>query len=217
MSLDKLKSLITIQLFTIYLRYLLGGAFVFASIVKIQGNRFTTSSGINAPISDSWHLFETLYQSGLYWHFIGWGQLIAGFLLMTQLFSTLGAILFLPIMLNIFVITVSYHFGGTPIITFLMLLANVYLLVWDWPRLKVVVWPFQPIYIHTDYPFSKRPSWAYLGSFYFVLTIGIKLSVHSFFELLAAFSGACVVGLLVLAYNLTTQKHARNGLKSTLG
>ena len=205
MRLENLKRLTIIQLFTIYLRYLLGAAFVFASIVKIQGKRFTTDSGISSPIGESWHLFETLYQSGLYWHFIGWGQLMAGFLLMTQLFSTLGAMLFLPIMLNIFVITVSYHFGGTPIITFLMLMANVYLLVWDWPRFKVIVWPFQSTYVHTDYPFLKRPIWAYLGLFYFVLTIWIKLSTHSFFELLTAFGGACVVGLLVLVYNLTAK------------
>ena len=38
MILEKLKQLTTIQLFTIYLRYLLGAAFVFASIVKIQGS-----------------------------------------------------------------------------------------------------------------------------------------------------------------------------------
>uniref|UniRef100_UPI0035CBD39B hypothetical protein n=1 Tax=uncultured Nostoc sp. TaxID=340711 RepID=UPI0035CBD39B len=152
MILEKLKRLTTIQLFTIYLRYLLGTAFVFASIVKIQGQRFTTNSGSGAPINESWHLFETLYQSGLYWQFIGWGQCLAGFLLMTQLFSTLGAVLFLPIMLNIFVITISYYFAATPIITFLMLLANIYLLIWDWPRLSVVIWPFQSTFVPIDYP-----------------------------------------------------------------
>ena len=217
MSLEKLKRLTTIQLFTIYLRYLLGAAFVFASIVKIQGKRFTTDPGISTPINDSWHLFETLYQSGLYWHFIGWGQCIAGFLLMTQLFSTLGAILFLPIMLNIFMITISYYFAATPIITFLMLLANVYLLVWDWPRLKVVIWPFQSTFVQTDYPLSKRQSWAYLGLFYFGLTVWVRLAVHSFLVLLAAFGGACVVGLLVLLYNIKAQKQANTTLKSIHG
>ena len=99
MILEKLKRLTAVQVFTVYLRYLLGAAFVFASIVKIQGQRFTTYSGSDAPINQSWHLFETLYQSGLYWQFIGWGQCLAGLLLMTQILSILGAVLFLPIML----------------------------------------------------------------------------------------------------------------------
>ena len=216
MSLEKLKRLITIQLFTIYLRYLLGAAFVFASIVKIQGQRFTTDSGSTAPINESWHLFETLYQSGLYWHFIGWGQCLAGFLLMTQFFATLGAVLFLPVMLNIFVITISYYFAATPIITGLMLLANIYLLIWDWPRLKVVAWPLQSTFVPVDYLLLKRSSWAYLGLFYFSLTVYVRLAVHSFAVLLAAFGVACVIGLLVLIYNLRAHKQASASSESAL-
>ncbi len=206
MRLGNLKSLTAIQLFTIFLRYLIGAAFVFASIVKIQGKRFTTDSGISSPINDSWHLFETLYQSGLYWQFIGWGQLVAGFLLMTQLFSTLGAILFMPIILNIFVITISYYFAGTTIVAFLMLLANVYLLIWDWSRLKVAIWPFQSTFNPVRYPLLERQSWAYLGLFYFGLTIMVKLAVHSFYPLLATFGVACIVGLVVMTHNLKAHK-----------
>ncbi|MCC5613172.1 hypothetical protein LC612_42470 [Nostoc sp. CHAB 5834] len=211
-----MKRLIAVQLFTVYLRYLLGAAFVFASIVKIQGQRFTTSSGSNAPIDESWHLFETLYQSGLYWHFIGWGQCLAGFLLMTQFFSTLGAVLFLPIILNIFVITISYYFAATPIITFFMLLANIYLLIWDWPRLRMVVWPFQSTFVQVDYPLLKMSSWIFLGLFYFGLTIYVKLAVHSFPVLLAIFCVAFVVGLLSLIYNLKAYKRLDTKSKSIL-
>jgi hypothetical protein len=215
MSIEKLRSLTIIQLFTIYLRYLIGGAFVFASIVKIQGHRFTRDPGIGAPINDSWHLFETLYQSGLYWQFIGWGQALAGFLLMTQLFSTLGALMFLPIILNIFVITISYYFAATPIITFLMLLANIYLLVWDWPRLKVAIWPFQSTFVYTEYPLLRKRSWIYLGLFYCILTIWVNLFIHSFFPLLYIFGGACLIGLIVLIYNLRSQKQKTDSLIST--
>ncbi|HET6668759.1 MAG TPA: hypothetical protein VFH15_00875 [Pyrinomonadaceae bacterium] len=45
---------------------------------------------------------------------------------------------YFPLILNIFVITVSMHFTGTPVITGLMLLANIYLLCWDYDRLKRV-------------------------------------------------------------------------------
>lgn len=135
----KLRDKVAAQLFVVYLRYLIGGSFVFASIVKIRGGRFTTLSGANEPIDSAWHMFETLYASGLWWKFLGLGQLVAGLLLMTQRYSKLGALMFFPIVANVFVITVSYDFRGTPFITGLLLLANIFLILWDWDELKVLV------------------------------------------------------------------------------
>ncbi|CAL2086826.1 conserved membrane hypothetical protein [Tenacibaculum sp. 190524A05c] len=161
------------QLFIIYLRYIIGFAFVFASIVKIQGLRFTTDSGAENPINTAWHFFETMYQSGLYWKFLGLSQLVSGLILMTQKYAKLGALLFLPIIANVFVITISYDFRGTPVITGLMLLANFILIAWDWNTLKILV--------------NKKPSfqsklrlendslWAFLGILFFVLTIAAKI------------------------------------------
>lgn len=134
-----LKSKLFPQLFIIYTRYLIGAAFVFASVVKIQGKRFTTIDGINEPINSAWHMFETLYQSGLWWKVMGLGQLIAGLLLMTQRYAKLGALMFLPIVANVFVITLSYDFRGTPVITGLMLIANIMLVLWDWDELKIII------------------------------------------------------------------------------
>ena len=134
-----LKSKLFPQLLIIYTRYLIGAAFVFASVVKIQGKRFTTIDGINEPINSAWHMFETLYQSGLWWKVMGLGQLIAGLLLMTQRYAKLGALMFLPIVANVFVITLSYDFRGTPVITGLMLIANIMLVLWDWDELKIII------------------------------------------------------------------------------
>lgn len=75
--------------------------------------------------------FKVISNSGLYWHFIGWTQIIAGVLLLTQRFTKLGALIFFGLILNIFVITVSYNFKGTSIVTGLMLLSAIYLLLWD--------------------------------------------------------------------------------------
>lgn len=127
------------QIFVIYLRYLLGFAFVYASIVKIQGLRFTSNSGAENPINSAWHYFETMYQSGLYWRFIGIGQFIAGTLLLTQRYAKLGLMTFLPIITNIFFVTISYEFRGTPIITGLMLLASLFLIYWDWNYYKLFI------------------------------------------------------------------------------
>lgn len=134
-----LKQKYWVTIFTIYLRYILGGTFVFASVVKIKGERFTHDFGGDQPINTAWHYFETMYQSGLYWQFIGWGQFISGFLLMTQRLATLGALMYLPIILNIFIVTISYGFAGTPLITGLLLLSNIYLLFYDYEKLKPII------------------------------------------------------------------------------
>ena len=102
---NKLKQNFWANIFIIYTRYLIGGAFVFSSIVKLEGHRFTAKSGANEPINSSFHFFETMYQSGIYWQFIGLGQLVAGALLMTQRFAKLGALVYFPIIVNIFMIT----------------------------------------------------------------------------------------------------------------
>ncbi|MFT4737345.1 MAG: putative membrane protein YphA (DoxX/SURF4 family) [Cyclobacteriaceae bacterium] len=125
----KVKSIIWLQLVVVVLRYQIGAAFVFANLIKIKGNRFTGDSGLDRPIDSARHFFETLYASGIYWKFIGFAQLIVGGLLMTKRFSRLGAIFFFPIILNVFVITISYDFNYTPVITGLMLLASVGLLL----------------------------------------------------------------------------------------
>ena len=49
-----------------------------------------------------------------------------------------GVLLFLPILLNVVMITIAIEFKGTPMITVAMLLANLWLLAWDWPRWRAV-------------------------------------------------------------------------------
>jgi hypothetical protein len=50
-------------------------------------------------------------------------------------------VLFLPVLVNIFVITVALRFTGTPAVVGLMVLADVFLLCWDYDRLKRILWP----------------------------------------------------------------------------
>jgi hypothetical protein len=134
----KIKENVYIQLFVIYSRFIIGSTFVFASIIKIKGKRFTGINGETEPINSAWHFFETMYQSGLYWQFLGTSQFFAGALLMSQRYSLAGALLFLPISANIFVITLSYYFAFTPIITGMIFIVNLLLLIWDWERLKIL-------------------------------------------------------------------------------
>lgn len=116
-------------------RILLAVAFIPTSLVKITGQRFTILP-IETPIG---FFFEAMYRTGDYWRFIGWGQMIAGILLLIPRTATLGAVLFFPITLNIFVITLSMQFGGTPVVTGGMLLASLFLLCWDYDKIEAVV------------------------------------------------------------------------------
>jgi uncharacterized membrane protein YphA (DoxX/SURF4 family) len=159
----RLKTLKHFQIFTIFVRYLLGAAFVWASILKIRGVRFTPQSGENMPVGSLPHLLESMYRSGYYWYFIGWAQLAAGFLMMSQVFSTLGAIVYFPIMLNILLITTAFQSPEVLTITSLMLLANIYLLLWDWNRLKFIVLNKPGEYADPVTRFSKQRIWTYAG------------------------------------------------------
>ncbi|MBC8754690.1 hypothetical protein H2O64_08410 [Kordia sp. YSTF-M3] len=201
--LTKLKDKIWLQIFVIYTRYLIGGTFVFASLIKIKGTRFTLESGAENPINSAWHFFETLYQSGLYWKFIGIAQLLAGFLLMTQRYAKLGAIANFPIILNIFIITLSYYFAFTPVITGGMLLANIMLLLWDWNELKVL-FNLKPTY--TNHPRLERDkTWEITGLLLFLFTFGYRAFVDKY-QIFFWFGTCLLIGLIGFIIGLRRRK-----------
>ena len=170
---NRLKYYFLVQIFIIYTRYLIGGAFVFACMIKIKGKRFTTYSQEDAPLGSAMHFFEVLYQTGLYWQFIGWAQLLAGFLLMSQRFAKLGAVLNLPIILNVFVITISMEFGGTPVITGMMLAANLLLIGWHWGELRSLInLPYLPTALDLE---ENKPLWSTTGLLLFSFTAGYRV------------------------------------------
>ncbi len=200
---QSLKNKILPQIFIIYLRYLIGGAFVFASLIKIKGERFTSMSGANEAINTSWHFFETMYQSGLYWKFIGIGQLVAGFLLMTQRYAKLGACANLPIISSVFVITLSYDFGGTPIITGFMLLGNLLFIAWDWNELKILV-NQKPIFdemIFEKPRLEKDSIWVIIGLLLFSFTFIYRLFINQY-DMLFWFLTCVIIGVIGLFFGL---------------
>jgi len=127
------RSSLLLRYFATANRILLAIGFIPPGLVKVRGERFTSDVDLSEPIG---FFFEAMYRTGAYWQFLGWAQVIAGLLLLTRATSMLGALLFFPVILNIFVITLSMDFNGTPVVTGGMLLANLYLLCWDWHRLK---------------------------------------------------------------------------------
>ncbi len=83
--------------------------------------------------------FEGMYQTGFYWNFIGYFQLALAVLLIPERFAPLASVLMMPIVFNIWLVSASLHMTGTPMITSLMLLANVFLILWHWNNVKGVL------------------------------------------------------------------------------
>src|SRR5436190_20172024 len=104
-----------LRVFTAVTRVLLAVAFVPSGLVKILGEPFTT-----LPTSDPvGFFFAGFFSAHGYYRFIGVMQWTAAALLIIPLTATLGAALYLPIIVNIFAITVAIgpSFGGTRFIT----------------------------------------------------------------------------------------------------
>ncbi len=115
------------------MRILLAAGFIPTGMVKLLGRRFTTLPESN-PIGA---FFEAMYQTGVFWNFMGAAQVVAGVLLLVPGLAHLGAFAFLPIMVCIVAIVVGVGFGaGTTLVTVLMLIAVLYLLAWDYDRFR---------------------------------------------------------------------------------
>jgi len=117
--------------FTLVNRLLLAMAFLPTGLVKATGQRFTLLP-VSNPIG---FFFEAMYQTGPYWYFIGGMQVLAAVLLLIPATATLGALLFLPIGLSVFLITWGIGFGNTVFVTAGMLLSAIYLICWDADRI----------------------------------------------------------------------------------
>lgn len=131
---DECKGNQWLRYFAVFCRVALALGFIPSGLVKIMGERFTALPS-NHPLG---HYFDALYLTGFYYTFIGVSQLTAALLLLIPKTTLLGAILYFPIIFNICVLTYATRFEGTRIAT-LMLLANLYLLWWDYRRWKYIL------------------------------------------------------------------------------
>jgi uncharacterized membrane protein YphA (DoxX/SURF4 family) len=118
--------------FAVFCRIALAVGFIIAGFVKIKGERFAAGLSVNNPLG---HYFEALYYTEYYYTFLGISQVIIALLLLIPRTALLGALMYFPVILNICVLTYAVRFEGTRATTF-MLLANLYLLCWDYDRIK---------------------------------------------------------------------------------
>jgi hypothetical protein len=124
---------VVFQKFTDFTRVILSVSFFAPGMHKLMGIPFTNLP-LDNPIGA---FFNALYQTGFYYRFLGAAQVLAAIFVLFRRTATLGALLFFGITSNVFLITISIPFGtGTPIVTGLMFLASLYLVCWDYDKLK---------------------------------------------------------------------------------
>lgn len=126
--------------FAIINRVALAAGFIPSGLTKIMNERFTTLS-VNHPMGN---YLEALFHTGYYYPFIGYVQLTAAILLLIPRTATLGAVLYFPVILNICVLSLAVGFDGSLVTSPLMVLANLYLLCWDYDKLKFIL-PYKPV------------------------------------------------------------------------
>jgi uncharacterized membrane protein YphA (DoxX/SURF4 family) len=123
-------------------RVLLASAFLPSGLTKLLGMPFTR---LDPRASEVGRLFAALQHDfgGLY-PFIGACQLAAAVLLLVPRTTLVGALVHLPITAGIVVITTTVGFRGTWLIAWLMLLGVLFLVCWDWHRVKALFDPAPP-------------------------------------------------------------------------
>jgi uncharacterized membrane protein YphA (DoxX/SURF4 family) len=163
-----------LRYFAVFCRVVLALGFIPAGIVKLRGERFTGLPP-NNPLG---HYFDALLLTRYYYTFIGVGQLTAALLLLIPRTALLGALLYFPIILNIWVLASATRFNGTRLTT-LMLLASLFLLVWDYDRLKHILPPRRAADAHHALEkTSKFPVW------FFGFVLAAVVSVIAFDDFL---------------------------------
>ena len=135
---SRAKGNLWLWLFSIFCRLALAAGFVPSGIVKIIGERFASGLSVNHPMG---HYLEALHYTGFYYTFIGVVQVMAAIMLLIPRTVTLGAFLYFPIILNICILTYAVRFDGSLFTAPLMVLANLYILGWNYEKWKYIL-PF---------------------------------------------------------------------------
>ncbi|MBK9149203.1 MAG: hypothetical protein IPM12_15465 [Flavobacteriales bacterium] len=88
--------------------------------------------GVMGPVWLEEELAE--YGLGTYAVFIAYSEAVIGFLLFTLLLRTLGAVMLVPMLVNMIAVTISLHWRGTPYVLGFFFLMNLALLYLDRAR-----------------------------------------------------------------------------------
>jgi uncharacterized membrane protein YphA (DoxX/SURF4 family) len=141
-------------LFAWMVRGLLALAFLPSGLTKVLGLPFTRLDPQTDEVARLF--FELQHDFGGLYPFIGACQLAAAVLLLVPRTTLVGALVHLPITAGIVVITTTVGFTGTWLIACLMLLGVVYLICWDWHRVRALIDPDLAVPSCGDAPQANR-------------------------------------------------------------
>ncbi|WP_421978223.1 DoxX family protein [Roseivirga seohaensis] len=160
-------------LFSIFCRLSLAYAFIFAGMVKIMGERFASGLSELHPMGA---YLEALHHTGFYYTYIGIAQVVAGILLLIPRTVALGALLYFPIIVNIWILSFALRFEGSFVTSPLMVLANLFLLVWNYDRLKYLL-PIKNYSSNAVFEKPKKYSNKFPLAFFTAVIITVALTI----------------------------------------
>lgn len=176
------------QYFTIFTRIALAAGFIPSGMVKVMGERFTALSSLH-PMGS---YLEALHHTGFYYTFIGIAQVTAAVFLLIPRTATLGAFIYFPVILNICVLSIAVRFDGSWLTAPLMVVANIYLLLWDYHKFKRI-FPFYRNAGPARTVNKKFPVSFFIFSFLMVVVLEASLVGFSRFGIMPRNDfGACV-------------------------
>lgn len=141
----------TIKVFIISFRIMLGTLFIYGGIQKFTPKPPTVESAITENLPP--HVVKIkayiggLKQTGYFWPMLGVAEIVAGILLISQYLSLLGAIILIPITLNIFLFHAFLEPHDTQefIMTGLYLIINILIILYHYKQLKPVFLNFKSL------------------------------------------------------------------------
>ena len=133
-EIDELKKNKVLVLLYWCARIGMGLTFIISGLRKLPGVKFTTLP-IDNPVG---FYFEAMHSTGFYWNFIGYFQILIGILVFFNRSVVISSLLMMPVVINIFLVSVALNMRGTPIITAAMVLGNILLLAWHYKNYKTL-------------------------------------------------------------------------------
>lgn len=121
--------------FTFLVKLVLAFSILPSAWIKIRGEHFP-----NVPLdSPMGKYLEALFETGFYYLFIGGIQILACILLLLPRTSVIGLIIYLPIVVNIWVLSIVLDFNSVAWLSSFLFLGSVYLLIWYYPKWRYFI------------------------------------------------------------------------------
>jgi uncharacterized membrane protein YphA (DoxX/SURF4 family) len=124
----------------IFLRITVGLIFVAMGSWKVGSNEYHMGGRIG-------ELFTFMESTGLWWDLVGWTQIVAGVLLMTQRFATFAAMVLFGVTMNVAAVNIAFwpEFATTMLLTAYAGVSLVLLLLHDLDRWEYIFWKHPPV------------------------------------------------------------------------